>query len=102
MAEAGPRIDEGGEMFPDKVGLKHRWWPWILTGILALIVIIIALSYLIESDVLRRYAEREMNSRLEGYTVRIGHAFFHPLAFALDLGNLTLTQNANPDPPVAR
>lgn len=79
---------------------KHRWWAWIIATVLTLILIVTALSYLIESDVLCRYVERQMNSRLKGYTVHVGRVFFHP--FALDLGELALIQNANSDQPVAR
>jgi hypothetical protein len=51
---------------------------------------------------MRRYVENEMNQRLDGYTVHVGRARFNPIAFAVYLDNVTLTQNANPDPPVAR
>jgi hypothetical protein len=51
---------------------------------------------------LRRTMERQLNTRLDGYTVRIGKLDFHPIGFSLDLEELTLIQQANPDPPVAR
>ncbi len=89
-------------MSPDTGGRKHRLWKWIVASILAFMLLITAVSYLFESDALRGYVERQMNSVLKGYTIHIGRAFFHPVSLALDLGNLTLVQNANPDPPVAK
>ena len=78
-----------------------RRWIWILGSIGAVILIIVVLSYLISSDYLRRYMEQQMNHHLNGYTVRIGRAYFHPISFTLDLRDLALSQNANPNPPVA-
>jgi hypothetical protein len=74
---------------------------WILGSVSVLILILVVLPYFISSDMLRRYAEHQINSRLKGYTVSIKHAHFHPLSFALDLNDVTLVQDANPNPPVA-
>jgi hypothetical protein len=79
-----------------------RRWAWILGGVFFLILIVlVVLPYFISSDVLRRYAEHQMNSRLKGYTVSIKYAYFHPIGLALELDALTVVQDANPDPPVA-
>src|SRR5438093_11739732 len=43
-----------------------------------------------------------MNQRLRGYSVRIGALNFHPLGFSIDFKNIVVTQDAYPDPPVAR
>ena len=43
-----------------------------------------------------------MNHHLKGYRVQVGRAYFHPMAFSLDLEDLTLIQEAKPDPPVAK
>src|SRR5262249_19149846 len=51
---------------------------------------------------LRRRIEYEMNQRLHGYSVRIGVLDFHPLGFSIDFKNIVVTQDAHPDPPVAR
>jgi hypothetical protein len=45
--------------------------------------------------------EKDLNRRLAGYTVRIAVLDFHPIGFSLDLEDVTLVQDANPDPPVA-
>jgi hypothetical protein len=87
--------------FKDKADYRHRRWRWVLVVIAAVIVIVSGLSYLISNEALRRYMEHQMNSNLKGYTVHVGRAYFHPLALALNLRDLTLTQDANPDPPVA-
>jgi hypothetical protein len=76
-------------------------WTWVLGSIGAVILIIAVLSYLISSETVRRYTEQRMNRHLQEYTVQVGRAYFHPLAFSLVLEDLTLIQNANPDPPLA-
>src|SRR5512134_736014 len=42
-----------------------------------------------------------VNRRLKDYTVRVGQICFRPIGLSLDLDNLVLIQNENPDPPVA-
>jgi hypothetical protein len=79
-----------------------RRWTWVIGIIVGVILVIVALSYLVQSEYLRRYAERQMNRRLKGYTVQIGRAYFHPIGFSLDLDDLVLRQDANPEPPVAK
>ena len=78
-----------------------RRWTWILGSFAAVILIVAVLSYLIRSESLRRYMEDQMNRNLKGYTVHVGRAYFHPIAFSLDLEDLTLIQDANPKPPIA-
>ena len=50
---------------------------------------------------MRTWAERVMNSKLNGYTVRIGSVRPHVWKLAFELENLVVTQNTHPDPPVA-
>ncbi|RJQ23050.1 MAG: DUF748 domain-containing protein [Nitrospiraceae bacterium] len=78
-----------------------RWWGRVLGGIAAMILIVVVLSYFISSDTLRRYMESQMNRQLNGYTVHIERAYFHPVGFSIDLDNLVLTQDSVPAPPVA-
>jgi len=75
-----------------------RPWKWVLgiVGFFALLIIV--LPFLIPSEILRRYAERQMNRHLTDYTVRVGRAYFHPIGLSLDLDDLVLVQSANPDP----
>ena len=48
----------------------------------------------------RTWAERMMNARLNGYTVRIGRARPQVWKLALGLDDLVLTQRTHPEPPV--
>ncbi len=78
-----------------------RPWKWVLGIVGFIAVLIIVLSYVLSSETLRGYAERRMNKHLVDYTVLVGRAYFHPIGLSLDLDDLVLTQNVNPDPPVA-
>ncbi len=79
-----------------------RWyWKWVLGTVCFIVFLAIVLSYFVRIDALRLYAERQMNRHLTDYTVRVGHAYFHPIGLSLDLDDLVLVQNENPDPPVA-
>jgi Domain of Unknown Function (DUF748) len=73
---------------------------WILAAVVVVVVgVAYAASFTVDEP-LRRTIERRMNARLKGYTVRLGGANFHPHGFSLELLNLSVVQNANPDPPV--
>ena len=69
----------------------------VVVGVLVLAVIVA--SYAVDEP-LRRAIERRMNERMLGYTARITKLDFHPVGFSLDLEDVVLIQNANPDPPV--
>jgi hypothetical protein len=64
-----------------------------------LIAIVLIASFLVDEP-LRRAMERQMNERMKGYTARIERLSFHPLGFGITLYDMTLAQNAHPDPPV--
>jgi hypothetical protein len=74
---------------------------WTVASVVFLALLITALSYVVRSDMLRDYLQREANRNLKGYTVHIGSAYFHPLTLSLDLEDVVLVQQANPAPPVA-
>jgi hypothetical protein len=78
-----------------------RFWKWVIGLVGFFVLLIIALAYLIPIDALRQYAERRINQHLTDYTVTVGRAYFNPMGLSLDLDDLVLVQNANPDPPVA-
>lgn len=63
---------------------------------------LLAVIDLLADEPLRRQMEQKLNARLHGYTVRILAADFHVLGFGLDLKDVVIIQQANPDPPVAR
>src|SRR5687768_218145 len=79
----------------------RRLWIWLVGAVAFLIVAAVAASFFIDEP-LRRYVERQMNARLQGYTVRIGALDVHPLSFSVDVTDVSLTQDAHPDPPVVR
>lgn len=76
---------------------------WLIAG--AAIGLVLLLAYAVAFHVdepLRRYTESKMNHALKGYTVHINRLNFHPLGFSLDLLDTIVTQDAHPNPPVAR
>jgi hypothetical protein len=79
--------------------MRGRWWVWLLGALFGLAMLAIAVAFFIDEP-LRHYVEREMNSRLQGYTVRIGKLDLHPLNFSVDLYEVTIVQDANPEPPI--
>ncbi|HET9491355.1 MAG TPA: DUF748 domain-containing protein [Methylomirabilota bacterium] len=83
----------------------RRRWPrraaWAGLVVVALVIAGTVASILVEEP-LRRRIESAMNRQLDGYTTRIARLDFHPLGFAIDFEGLEVTQNAHPDPPVAR
>jgi len=73
---------------------------WIGSAVVVVLALIVAASFLLDEP-LRRRMEADLNSRLKGYSVRIGRLDFHPFGFSLDLENSTIYQNEHPDPPIA-
>jgi hypothetical protein len=87
---------------PWRSGAKlSRRWQWVVGAIVSILVLAVLLSFLVDEP-LRRYIEREVNGRLDGYTASIHRLDFHLLGFSWDLEDVVLVQDANPDPPVLR
>lgn len=63
-------------------------------------VLFFAAAVLIDEP-LRAYVERQMNRSLKGYTVRIGSLNFHPIGFSVELADVRVVRDDEPDPPVA-
>jgi hypothetical protein len=76
-----------------------RRWTWITASFAILVALLVAASLLIDRP-LRGIIERRLNANLQGYTARLSAVDFHPLGFALDLQEMVIVQNANPNPPV--
>jgi hypothetical protein len=75
-------------------------WLKIVLGVLAVLVLTVVVASYAVDEPLRRTIERRMNDRMKGYTARVAKLDFHPIGFSLDLRDVVLIQNANPDPPV--
>lgn len=74
----------------------------ILAGVLVVLILLVGGVLLFVDEPLRRYAERELNQHVEGYTFKIGALSFHLMGFSTDLKDITVTQTDHPDPPVAQ
>jgi hypothetical protein len=76
----------------------RRTWTWIGGALIAVLVIVFALGFFIDEP-LRTSLEQKLNERLQGYTARLGAAHFSLLGFSVELRDLVIKQEANPDPP---
>src|SRR6188474_1592536 len=74
---------------------------WSATALVVLIVLVIIAAFFIDEP-LRQRMESNLNRALQGYTVRIGKLDFHPIGLSLDLEDSLISQNDNPEPPVAQ
>jgi hypothetical protein len=79
----------------------RRWWIWLAWAVALLVMVAVVVSFLLDEP-LRRYLERQMNARLQGYTVRIGALDFHPFGLSMDVQDVVIVQQAHPDPPIIR
>jgi Domain of Unknown Function (DUF748) len=79
--------------------MRRRWWVWLIGGVTGLIVVIFAIGVFIDEP-LRRYVERQLNTHLKGYTVRLGRLDLHLWRFSVDVYDVSIVQNANPEPPI--
>lgn len=72
----------------------------LTSGVIVFILLLLGLgSYFIEEP-LREYMESNLNENLKGYTVQLEAVDIHPIGLSIDFENLTLRQEANPDPPL--
>ena len=78
----------------------RRTWAWIAGSLIAVLVIVLAVGFFI-AEPLRTSLEQKLNERLQGYTAQLGVARLHLLGFSVELQDLVIKQEANPDPPVA-
>jgi hypothetical protein len=69
--------------------------------VVAALLVLFGASYLLDEP-LRGFMERKINAPLKGYSVRLSGAHLQPVGFSLTLKGLTVLQQANPDPPIAR
>ena len=72
-----------------------------LLGILLGVVLLIIIASLFVDEPMRRAMEKNMNERLKGYTARIQDVDFHLIGFSVTLHNVSVRQDAHPEPAVA-
>jgi hypothetical protein len=82
-------------------GFGRRRWKWLVIPVAAIAVALAALDRLLDEP-LRRQMEHRLNDRLRGYAVTLRGLDFHVVGGSLDLVDLVIIQDLNPDPPVAR
>lgn len=80
--------------------MSRRAWVWLLGTVGVVLCLVYVLAVAIDEP-LRRQLEARMNAQLVGYRVTVGKLDAHPLRFALDLEDLVIRQQAQPEPPVA-
>jgi Domain of Unknown Function (DUF748) len=73
---------------------------WIGGSLLGLFLLLLLASFFWDEP-LRRKMERQMNESLKGYTVTLPRAHFQLFGLGVDLKDLTVRQQAHPEPPVA-
>ena len=77
---------------------RRRWLAAVPFAVVVALVVAVA-GHLVDEP-LRRRLETTLNQRLKGYTVRLPALDFHPLGCSLTLHELSVRQNAHPEPPV--
>jgi len=77
-----------------------RTLAWLALGLtLSVVALGLAVTWY-AGEPLRQEMERRVNQAMDGYTVTIGAVALHPWNLGLDLREVTVVQNAQPDPPV--
>jgi hypothetical protein len=79
--------------------IRRRWF-WLSCVVAGFVVATAVLSWSM-GEPARRYMEREINARLTGYTVSVRAVRVHPWTVSLELLDATISQDSNPEPPVA-
>ncbi len=72
-----------------------------LLGILLAVVLLIILASFFVDEPMRRAMEKSMNEHLTGYDARIRDLDFHLIGFSVTLHDVSIRQEAHPEPAVA-
>ncbi len=81
--------------------LSFRPLLWVV-GVLAVLALILVIASFFIDEPLRRMTENKMNQALKGYSVRLPELHLRLIGLSITLKGLTVSQEAHPDPPVAR
>jgi hypothetical protein len=79
---------------------RHRGW-WIALAVVAVLIAAVVAASFWADEPLRRYAEAQANEQLPDYRVTIGALDLHPLTVSVDLRDVTVRQQAHPEPALA-
>jgi len=71
------------------------------TGLFAALLLLLFVGSFFLDEPLRTMMEKNMNSHLKGYSVRLPGLHFQLIGLSLTLKGLTISQQAHPEPPVA-
>src|SRR5262245_33654308 len=71
---------------------------WI--GALGIAIGILLVAALFADEPVRRWFEGQLNTRLQGYTVRIPELHVNLLRFSMTWRDASIRQDAHPEPPV--
>jgi hypothetical protein len=82
-----------------RLGVKIAAWGG--AGVILLLLLAFIASMIIDEP-MRQRMQADMNRSLQGYHVELPYLDFNLFGFSVTLENLTLFQDAYPDPPVAR
>jgi hypothetical protein len=80
---------------------RPRRWPWIVAGVVVVLVVAFAVVSALIDEPLRRRLQARVNAQLKGYHVAVGELDLQPLDFAVILKDVKVTQDAHPTPPIA-
>ncbi len=72
-----------------------------LLGIVLGILLLIVIASFFVDEPMRRAMEKNINRRLTGYTAHIQKVDFHLIGLSVTLRNVSISQDAYPNPPVA-
>lgn len=70
-------------------------------GTLAAIIVVLFIASFFLDEPLRRYTETKLNKDLKGYSVKLPGLHFQLIGLGLTLKQLTVFQQAHPQPPIA-
>lgn len=77
----------------------HRGWKIAGAVVAVIVLLLVAVSFFGDAP-LRDSIEKRMNAKLKGYKASVGHAHLSVFGLSITLRNVSVAQNAHPDPPV--